>query len=132
MIARIVLIVSLVCSGFVYSDQSKDVLALISDFKVMTKVQRDRWTSQNEWKYAVSGACEVSEVSRANWLSEVRNAQYEVVCELTGGDRVVLFYKSDRIDLIENADRGMPLRFSGKLKTIRDWSFWTTAYVLHD
>lgn len=102
---------------------------LLYSFGNQTKIQQEHWNRENEWKHWVQGGCIVAEVKRTGMLSQIRRTAYEVVCEMSSGDRAILFYGSDAESFIMNLQAGSHLNFQGNLKSIEDWGFWRSGYI---
>ncbi|MFA7691644.1 MAG: DUF1311 domain-containing protein [Candidatus Hydrogenedentes bacterium] len=109
-----------------------DLRSLLDKFSNLTDLQQEKWSRDNEWKLIVSGSGEVSEVETTSWLSEISDAAYEVTCELSDGNRAILFMDENHSDFIYSLDIGDTINFTGKLKTIKEWPFWCTGYVKVD
>jgi len=102
---------------------------LLQYFGNLTDLRQEQWNGDYEWKLIVTGAGEVSEVSRAGFFSEISDAEYEVTCELPNGDRAVLFLGENNSDFVHNLEVGNTITFTGKLKNIADWGLWRTGYI---
>lgn len=103
--------------------------SLLQYFGNLTDLRQEQWNGDYEWKLIVTGAGEVSEVSRAGFFSEISDAEYEVTCELPNGDRAVLFLGENNSDFVHNLEIGNTITFTGKLKNIADWGLWRTSYI---
>lgn len=103
--------------------------SLLSGFSSYTKLQQEKWDHDNQWKNWVEGSCTVSDVKRTSITSEIRDAAYEVVCELSNGDRAILFYPADAESTVTALSPGSYLSFQGNLKTIKDWALWRSGYI---
>ncbi|MGI6137970.1 MAG: hypothetical protein ACOYI9_02960 [Candidatus Hydrogenedentales bacterium] len=112
--------------------ETVDVRALLERFSNFSELQKEKWIKENEWQYVVYGFGEVSEVDKTGWTSEISNAAYQITCEFTDGNRAVVFLDKNRSNFVENLDIGERISFTGKLKTMKDWPFWCTAYVKVD
>lgn len=109
-----------------------DLEQLLDNFGNLTELRQDQWNRDNEWKHIVRGAGEVSEVNRTGFLSEITDAEYEVTCELRGGDRAVLYLDKNHSDFVLGLEVGETITFTGKLKNMQDWGFWCSGYVKVD
>lgn len=103
---------------------------LLTKFSSLTDARQKNWATEEKWRHWVKGTCTVSEVSYTSAFSEVDDSLLEVACELPSGDRAVLFYQQGKEKEVLAFDKGDVLDFEGRLKTIRDWGFWSSGYVL--
>ena len=71
-------------------------------------------------------------MNRTGFLSEISDAEYEVTCELPGGDRAVLYMDKNNSDFVHDLEIGDTITFTGKLKNIQAWGFWCSGYVKVD
>ena len=110
--------------------EAHDLARLLQQFNAMTDLQQESWNHENEWKLLVTGSGEVSEVNKVNLFSEIKSADYELTCELPGGDRAVLFLDEARRDYVLELNVGDAVTFTGQLKSVTDWGFWRTGYVM--
>lgn len=108
------------------------VSMMIAEFNSMTSLQRERWQETNESRHWVSGTCEVHDVNTTSWLSEFRSpeADYVVDCVINSTQHVSLYFANSYNNVMQSLSTGEMIEFEGKLKTIRHWGFWSTAYVL--
>lgn len=109
-----------------------DLEPLLDNFGNLTELRQEQWNRDNEWRLIVRGTGEVSEVNRTGIFSEISDAEYEVTCELRGGDRAVLYMDRNNSEFVHNLEVGDTITFTGKLKKIQDWGFWCSGYVKVD
>jgi hypothetical protein len=102
---------------------------LIAEFSNLTDLQQEEWNSDHEWQYTVEGSGKVEEVGETNFMSQDDSFPYQVTVELSSGKRAVVYYPEKERDYVLGLDIGSRLDFSDKLKRIKDWGLWTTAYV---
>lgn len=103
---------------------------LLTEFSSLTDARQKNWATEETWRHWVNGTCTVSEVSYTSTFSEIDDSLLEVACELPSGDRAVLFYQQGKEKEVLAFNKGDVLDFEGRLKTIRDWGFWSSGYVL--
>lgn len=103
---------------------------ILSEFETMTDIQQDSWNVQNEWKYWVTGTCMVDEVRETNLFSEITDMPFEITCDIDGSGRPVLFMSEERRDFVMGLSTGDVVDFQGRLKSIKDWEFWTSAFIV--
>lgn len=103
----------------------------LTEFEAMTDLQRGRWQKNNEWKHNVSGRCRVAEVKVTSLLSEISppEAMFVVDCLIDSSKHVALYYGERYEDEMHSLSKGEVIEYAGKLKTIKHWGFWNTAYV---
>lgn len=111
------------------ADEPRPLLPLIRSFASLTELQQEDWNEKHEWVYRVSGNGTVSEVGKAGFFSEIKEAAYEVTVELSNADRAVLFYPSEQREAVLGLSAGQRVSFKGCLKKIQNWGFWHSAYV---
>ena len=102
---------------------------VISQFKKMTQLQRERWNEQNEWVYTVYGEGIIEEVSRTGLLSRLQGDYIEATIVLEGGKAVISYLKNGKYPWIADAQKGHKLFFEGKLKEVQGLGLWTVAYI---
>ncbi|MGI6137969.1 MAG: hypothetical protein ACOYI9_02955 [Candidatus Hydrogenedentales bacterium] len=105
---------------------------LLNKFGDLTDLQQEKWNKDNEWRFVVTGSGEVTEVESTSWLSEVSDADYEVTCVLSDGNHAVLYMGENNRDFVHDLDIGDMINFTGKLKSVEDWTLWCTAHVKVD
>jgi len=81
------------------------LVEIIDQYTGMTKLQQDNWEKENIWKYDVEGKGTVSEVKKTDWMSEISDAEFEVICELADGYTAILFYGKDNEEEIAKLKR---------------------------
>lgn len=108
----------------------QDLASLLRYFGDLSDLRQEAWNSDNAWKYTVGGSGVVEAVNRVTLFSEITSAEYEITVELPGGDRAVLYLPRERRDDALALDIGDPVNFTGQLKSINDWGFWRSGYVL--
>jgi len=107
----------------------RDIASILDEFRLLTNLQQKQWNEDNEWKIWVQGRGIVTNVKETGLLSEIPEMAYEVTVEVLNNDRVILFYNTTHKQFVLGLNRGTVLEFRGRLRRVRDWGFWRSAYV---
>lgn len=115
-----------------------DLPTFTSTFMKLTEVQQKDTARLFEkmWELSgtgppTSGSGEVSQVEYAGLMSEVKGSYYELTIKLENGNRAVISYPiTAQYDRVKNISKGSHVGFKGRLKTIKNWGFWASVYIL--
>jgi hypothetical protein len=102
---------------------------VISQFKKMTQLQRERWNGQNEWAFTVYGEGIVEEVRTPSASSKIQGNYIELIIAVGDDGVIISCPANDQYKWVYDIARGSEIPFEGKLKEVQDLGLWTVAYI---